>query len=362
MIINKNKNQIIGLCSLFFILINQYSFCQSYSIIDIDKINVIELSEGSIKDPPLYTLKNLKNINDLIKVKKRIKTSYNVDYIPDHGSIVIDQGRIYVDLDKKRSVYDLESGEEITNESNLYPYDYFVTRFKRKHIINQNFGLLSNTVTHYLASINTATGDTIWKIQREGYESVHHGKHISILSDSIISNRTGKKLFELKTSITLSIAEIKQDEEYLYIRTYGHEIIAIDVSKGQIVWRVRDNDMQWFFIDENAIYTSSQTAWNKYTGEVLWNKSSEMRLFGIVGDYLIGFLEYEEKEPCLYNKKSGEYLALLWHINGLCKDCLGYKYEYCNPQFVIAKEGEDDKTAALIVCEDGVYLYIFETS
>jgi len=356
---NKYKTRIIGLCSLLLLFFSYHGFCQSHSIIDIDKTEILKLPEGQ-KEAPIPD--GMLSFNDIIKVKGNSKTSYAVEYIPVYQSPTISKGSIYINLNNKRSVYDLESVNKITNENNLYHFEYIVNKYSKKEytvndIYKSMFGEHPSKIVNYLVSVDAATGDTLWKKQKD-YISVHLAKHVSIVGNLIIDNKTGKELFKLSSSNPISISEVKEDEEHLYLKTNGNELIAIDLQKGEAIWRVK-GDFNKFFIDESRIYTSSQCAIDKNTGKIIWNNSSDVWFVGIVGDYLIGY-QYGEDDPevFVYNKNTGKLAGYLWSDNEFCTSCLGY--EFCNPEFIFAEQGEGNKTTALVKCSDGVYLYTFE--
>ncbi len=360
MIINKNITRIIGLCSLLLLFFSYHGFCQSYSIIDIDKTEILKLPEGQ-KEVPIPD--GMLSFNDIIKVKSNNKTSYEVDYIPVYQSPTIAKGSIYINLNNKRSVYDLESVNEITDENNLHHSGYIVNKYSKKEytvndIYKSMFGEHPSKIVNYLVSVDAATGDTLWKKQKD-YASVHSAKQVSVVGDLIIDNKTGKELFKLSSSNSISISEVKEDEEYLYLKTNGNELIAIDLQKSEAIWRIK-GDFNKFFIDETRIYTSNQCAIDKKTGKLIWSNSSDIWIVGLVGDYLIGYLYGGEdvSEIYAYNKYTGKLAGYLWSDNEFCTSCLGY--EFCNPEFIFAEQGEGNKTAALIKCNDGVYLYTFE--
>jgi len=353
MIINKYKTRIIGLCSLLLLFFSYHGFCQSYSIIDIDKTEILKLPEGQ-KETPIPD--GVLSFNDIIKVKGNSKTSYAVDYIPVHQPPKISKGSVFINLNNKEKIYDFESVNEITNPI-LYQYQYKVFEFEQKKQTQSLLGA-SYEVIKYIVLINLATGDTLWKKQ-DDYASVYPTKQVSIVGNTIIDNKTGNELFKLSSLNPVSISEVKEDEEHLYLKTNGNELIALDLQKGEAIWRVK-GDFNKFFIDETRIYTSNQCAIDKNTGKPIWNNSSEVMIVGLVGDYLIGYLYGGEdaSELYMYNKDTGEIAAIYWSDVDFCADCFGY--DKCYPDFVFAEEGEDNKTAALIKCTDGVYLYTFE--
>ena len=362
MIINKYRIRIIGLCSLLLSFFSYHGFCQSYSIIDIDKTEILKLPEGQ-KEVPIPD--GMLSFNDIIKVKSNNKTFYEVGYIPVYQHPTIAKGSIYINLNNKRSVYDLESVNEITNENNLHHSEYIVNKYSKKEytvndIYKSMFGEHPSKIVNYLVSVDAATGDTLWKKQKD-YASVHPAKQVSIVGNLIIDNKTGKELFKLNSSNPISISEVKEDDEHLYLKTNGNELIAIDLQKSEAIWRVKGN-FNKFFVDETRIYTSNQCAIDKKTGNLIWNNSSDIWIVAIVGNYLIGYLYLGEDNPeiFVYNKNTGKLAGYLWADNEFCASC--FDYTSCDPEFIFAEQGEANKTAALIKCKDGVYLYIFEVS
>ncbi len=336
--------------------------CQSYSIIDIDKAETIKLLEKQKED---QTPDGIFSFNDILKVKGKGKTSYLVEYIPKYQPPIISKGSVFINLDNNKSVYDLESFNEITVENNFYYNDYSIYTYSRKEytkndIYKSIFGEYPFKIIDYLVSVYSVTGDTLWKKQID-YASIHPAKQVSIVGNFIIDNKTGKELFKLSSSNPISISKVKEDEGHLYLKTNGNELIAIDLQKGEVIWRVKGNFNQ-FFIDETRIYTSNQCAIDKKSGKLIWSNNSDVWIVGIVGDYLIGYLYGGEDNDELftYNKNTGKLAGQYWSDEEFCKSCYGY--EDCDPEFVFAEEGEGNKTAGLIKCTDGIYLYTFEVN
>jgi outer membrane protein assembly factor BamB len=219
------------------------------------------------------------------------------------------------------------------------------------------FGEYPSKIVNYLASVDAATGDTLWEKQID-YASVYPAKQVSLVGNFIIDNKSGKELFKLSSSTPISISGVREDGGCLYLKTNGNELIAIDLQKGEVIWKVK-GDFNKFFIDETRIYTSNQSSIEKKTGKLIWANNSDVWLVGIIGDYLIGYLHGEDDpEIFVYNKNTGKLAGYLWSDNNFCTSCLGN--EFCNPEFIFAEQGEGNKTAALIKCSDGVYLYTFE--
>jgi len=355
MIINKYKMRIIGAYVLVSFIFSYNGLSQSYSIIDIDKVRILELPVKENENP---FPDDMLSFNDIIKVKTGSITPYVVDYTPTYQPPTILKGSVFVNLDNKLSTYNLESATEITNVKNFSQGRYEVFEFEKKKYTESLFGS-SYEIIEYVASIDRISGDTLWEKQID-YVSLQSAKQISLIGNYIIDNKTGEELFKLSSSKPISISEIKEGNGYLYLRK-SDEIIAIDLQKEEAIWRVK-GDFNNFFMDDNRIYTSNQCAIDKRTGKLIWNNSSEIWFVGIVGNYLIGYLYMGEDDPEIYayDKSTGKLAGYVWTDNDFCTSCLGY--ESCFPKFIFAEQGEDNKTAALIKCNDGVYLYTFEVA
>jgi len=364
MIINKYKAQIIGMYILISLTFSYKGFCQTHSIIDIDKVEVLKLHNKQ-KCAPVSD--SLLSFNDIIKVKNRRKTSYMVDYIPNYQFPIIYEGNIFINLDKNKVVYDIETVTEIPNINKLHYFQCAVNKFSIKEYTKNDlyksmFGEHPSKTVRYLASVDMITGDTLWK-KRGRYLTVCQANTVSFIKNEakelfIIDNKSGQKLFKLNSSNLITVLEIKEDNGYLYLRK-SDEIIAIDLQEGEVIWRVKGN-FNKFFIDETRIYLSNQCAIDKKTGKLTWYNNSDIWIVGIVGNYLIGYL-YGEDDPEIfaYNKNTGKLAGYLWMDGKFCTSCFGYAS--CNPEFIFAEESEGNKTAALIKCNDGVYLCTFET-
>lgn len=367
MTINKYKQQIIVAYILVLAIFSHEGVCQSYSIIDLDKVSKIELpgkqQEESIPDGML-------SFNDIIEIKAKSITPYTFDYVPAHQFLNILNGTIFVDLDKKFGTYDLETADEIpnANKSSYFQYsvkEFSVRRYTKNELYKSMFGEYPSKIEYYIASIDQATGDTLW-VEQEEYLTIRQAETVSyignITNDFIIDNKTGEKLFKLNSSKPFSISDIKEDNGYLYLMKTGiseSELTALNLKKGEVVWKVKGS-FKSFFLDETRIYTSNQCAIDKMTGRLIWSNNSNIRIVSIVGNYLIGYLYLGEDDPEIfaYNKNTGGLAGYLWSDYEFCTSCLGYKS--CNPEFVFAEQGEGNKTAALIKCNDRVYLSIFE--
>ena len=200
---------------------------------------------------------------------------------------------------------------------------------------------------------------------KRGYEATPFGmKTSSLYIDPLSAVELKKNLMRAESvnKLPTEIAVLQTvcstpDVRSLYLRK-SDEIIAINLLNGEVIWKVKGN-FNNFFIDETRIYTSNQCAIDKNTGKIIWNNSSDVWFVGIIGNYLIGYL-YGEDDPeiYLYNKNTGKLAGHLWSDNEFCTSCFGY--ESCFPEFIFAEQGEGNKTAALIKCTDGVYLYTLE--
>lgn len=358
MTINKYKPQIIGAYILVSIIFSYKGSCQSYSVINLDKIEAKELPAKQ-KEMPIPD--SISNFNDIIKIKSKSKTTYMVDYIPSYEPPIISKETVFVNLDHKLSAYNLESATEISNENKPFQYRYKVFEFEKKKLHQSLLGK-SYDVINYLSSIDQTTGDTLW-IKQGNYLTIHQTNTVSYVEKGleetfIIDNKTGKELYKLIPSDSIAIMEAKEDAGYLYLLQTG-ELIAINLQKGEVVWKVKGN-FNGFFIDETRIYTSNQCAIDKKTGKLIWNNNSDGWIVGCVGDYLIGYSGGGEDDPELYvyDKNTGKLTGYLWSDDEFCTSCLGY--EGCYPEFIFAEQGEGNKTAALIKCKNDVYLYTFE--
>ena len=173
MTINKYKQQIIVAYILVLAIFSHEGVCQSYSIIDLDKVSKIELpgkqQEESIPDGML-------SFNDIIEIKAKSITPYTFDYVPAHQFLNILNGTIFVDLDKKFGTYDLETADEIpnANKSSYFQYsvkEFSVRRYTKNELYKSMFGEYPSKIEYYIASIDQATGDTLWVEQEIGRAS-----------------------------------------------------------------------------------------------------------------------------------------------------------------------------------------------
>lgn len=354
------KSLKFGMVTVVIILaiFSHKGLCQSYPVIDLDKVTVIELPEISPEKNPLRD--GLPYFNDIVAIKSKSITPYMTGYISGRNAISILKGTVFVDLEKKISAYDLESANEITNENKPFQYRYKVFEFQKKKLHQSLLGTSYNVI-NYLSSIDQITGDTLW-IKQGRYLTVCQATTVSYVSDFIIDNKTGEELFKLNSSKRLGISHVKEDNGFLYLMSINRpksELIALNLNKGEVAWRIQGN-FNAFLIDETRIYTSNQCAIDKSTGKLIWSNNSEVWIVGVVGNYLIGSKYLAEYDPVVfvYNKDTGKLAANLWSDNEFCSDCLGYGL--CSPEFVFAEQGEGNRTAALVQCSDGVYLYTFE--
>lgn len=368
MSINKYNKHIIVVCILVSLIFSSEGLCQSYSIIDIDKARVLELPEKQKEEP---NIDEMLRFNNIIRIKDKSVTPYVVDYIPVYEPPIISKGNVFINLDNNKTVFNLETVTEITNVNKLCYFQYAVNEISIKEYIKNDlyksmFGEYPSKTEYYLTSVDQVTGDTLWKKKGRYLAVCQANTVIFIKNDSgesfIIDNKSGKDLFKLSSSKPINITEAKEENGYLYLKTNGStegELIAINLQKSEVTWIIKGN-IKSFFLDETRIYTSNQYAIDKMTGRLIWSNSSNIRIVGIVGNYLIGYLYLGEDDPeiFVYDKNTGKLAGYLWSDNEFCTSCFGY--QSCNPEFVFAEQGEGNKTAALIKCNDEVYLYTFE--
>lgn len=368
MTINRSIVRYVGACAIAIMAFYNDGLCQTYSVIDIDrgKLTILPDEAEEIKWP-----ENKVEWNDIFRIVSRIKTSYEVEYIPGDVLPIISNGRVFVELDHKKTVYDLTSVKEITDTKNLHYFDYNVFYdsdkiYKKDEWYKATFGHYQYEIFKYYASVDVATGDTLWKKRADKYVYIKQANHLSLVNDSIIDNKSGNVLFVLKSSSRLNIDKIKEDDGYLYlIRGFLQdttELVAIDTQKGEVAWRVKSSFTDIYF-DENKLYTSNQCVLDKKTGELLLCKRDiNVGLYGIVDNYLIAreFVGDDDPYLLLYNKNTGELVSLVWGDKEICKSCFGFDNSCNLTNFVFAEQGEGNRTVGLIRCIDGVYLYVFE--
>ncbi|MBO7433869.1 MAG: PQQ-binding-like beta-propeller repeat protein [Salinivirgaceae bacterium] len=364
MTIRNYKLKSIGACIIAIMAFDNDGLCQSCRVIDIDNVETTILpgekseDEKSEDDNSTSSYKKIPPFNDILTIVGKQKTSYEVEYIPSYEEPEIYQGRVFINLDKKKSVYDLETLNNITSVNKVYYPECIVTSYYEEIYTKHGY---YDGMCDYMVSIDAATGDTLWKKQVEGTPHIRSANHISMIGDSIIDNKCGKALYKISPSN--GIVEIKEDNGYLYLRRGVNkqvELIAIDMQKGEAVWKVR-GDFSDFYFDESRIYTTNMCAIDKKTSKLLWNTDVH-GIFGIVGNYIIVYYYWCEDDPemLLLSKNTGEIVGHAWYDKEFCKSCFGDDYESCTPEFIFAEQGEGNKTAAIIKCNDGVYLYVFE--
>lgn len=240
MTINRSIVRYVGACAIAIMAFNNDGLCQTYSVIDIDrgKLTILPDEAEEIKWP-----ENKVEWNDIFRIVSRIKTSYEVEYIPGDVLPIISNGRVFVELDHKKTVYDLTSVKEITDAENLHYFDYKIIDYsKRVYTKDEGFksrhGYYPSKDYDYHASIDVATRDTLWRKQTNEYVLIKQANHLSLVNDSIIDNKSGNVLFVLKSSSRLNIDKIKEDDGYLYlIRGFLQdttELVAIDTQKGKV--------------------------------------------------------------------------------------------------------------------------------
>ncbi len=371
MTINRSIVRYVGACAIAIMAFYNDGLCQTHRVIDIDNGELIILPERTDETELCRSIPDkTPSFNDIFKVAGRVKTSYEVEYVRASEYPIISNERVFIELDHKKSVYDLTSVKEITDAENLHYFDYKIIDYsKRVYTKDEGFksrhGYYPSKDYDYHASIDVATRDTLWRKQTNEYVLIKQANHVSLVDDSIIDNKSGKMLLELKSSSRLNIRKIIEDDGYLYLirslKNSTRELVAIDMRKGEVVWRNKGEFVD-IFIDNNIIYTSDQCAIDKKTGKLVWCKRFiDCRVWGIVGNYLIALQYMGDGDPDMFliNKETGEMAAYLWNDSEVCIDCLGFD-ETCNPHFVFAEQGEGNRTVGLIRCIDGVYLYVFE--
>lgn len=370
--INNYNLKSIGACIIAIMALNNDGLCQSYPVIDIDNVEALILPEYNSENE--YAISDSDGLvlyfNEILKIVGKQKTSYEVEYVPSYEGLEIYQGRVFINLDKKKSVYDLETLNDITSVNDVYYPECIVTErsekvYEKDERYKATFGEYPSRRVRYMFSIDAATGDTLWKKQIESSPHIRSANHVSMVGDSIIiDNKSGKTMYKIKSSKPINAYKIKEDSGYLYLMRGVNkhvELIAIDMQKDEAIWKVRGKSFGFYF-DESRIYTTDMCAIDKKTGKLLWNNIDGRRIVGMVGDYLIAPLDIsgEGAEMYLIRKENGKTVGHLWSDNEFCKNCFGDDYESCASNFVFATKGDGNKTAAIIKCNDGVYLYVFE--
>ena len=360
MIINKNTLQISGIFILILTVLGTKAFCQFYPVIDLDTVDATKLKEEKAE---LSIPGDVKRVNKILQIKETFKVPGPIDYY-DLEDPIISDGIIYLNTGDTLRSYDLETGSETALPDTIYPGRYSIERFTKKKPVQGIYGTSYKKIPH-IASIDRLTGDTLWTEKEDIYIPSIAGE-ISIVEyeekgDFIINPKTGEKLFKLENN-KVGIGEIKVDSEYLFIYSSikeGAIIFAINLKKGKVIWKVK-GDFYDFFIDDTRIYTNNRFALDKKTGEVIWHIPDKVDIEGVIGNYLIAYRHSPESRPiCLYNKETRKMEAYLFSNNKFCKKCFDSDTG-CWPYFDFAGEGEENKTAGLIKCEDGLYLCTFE--
>jgi outer membrane protein assembly factor BamB len=307
---------------------------------------------------------DVKRVNKILQIKETIKVPGPIDY-NDLEEPIISDGIIYLNTGDTLRSYDLETGEETALTDTAYPGRYSIERFTKKKPVQGIYGTSYKKIPH-IASIDRLTGDTLWT-EKEDILFTYEAGEISIViyeekGDFIINPKTGEKLFKLENRKQY-INKIKVDDEYLYLHTGSSNefrITAINLEKGKVIWKVK-GDFRNFFIDDTRIYTNNRFALDKKTGEVIWHIPSKTDIEGVVGGCLIAYIPGgpdDDSYLYLYDKQTRKPVGYLFHNNKFCNNCFGYSN--CDPYFDFAGEGEGNKTAARIKCEDGLYLCTFE--
>lgn len=331
MTIRNYKLKSIGACIIAIMALNNDGLCQSCRVIDIDNVETTILpgekseDEKSEDDNSTSSYKKIPPFNEILTIVGRQKTSYEVEYIPRYEKPEIYKGRVFINLDKKKSVYDLETLNDITSVSDVYYPECIVTEHSEKVYEKDErykafFGEYPSRRVRYMFSIDAATGDTLWKKQIEKFPYILSANHVSMIGDSIIDNKSGKALYKISPSN--GISDIKEDNGYLYLLKgldKQVELIAIDMQKGEAVWKVR-GDFSDFYFDESRIYTTNMCAIDKKTGKLLWNTDVH-GISGIVGNYIIVYYYWCEDDPemLLLSKNTGEIVGHAWYIRNFAK-------------------------------------------
>jgi hypothetical protein len=361
MITKKNNLPVLGAFILILTFIGTKAFCQSYPVINVDTVDATKLKEEKAE---LSIPGDVKRVNKILQIKETIKIPEPIDYSDLAGPIISD-GIIYLNTGDTLRSYNLETGEETALPDTTYPGRYAIEEFYKKKPVQGILGTSYDKIPH-IASIDRLTGDTLWTGQEDIYYPTYEAREISIVQykekgEFIINPKTGEKLFKL-AGLKFSISEIKVENDILYLLTGNldeYRITAINLEKGKVIWRVK-GDFYDFFIDDTRIYTNNRFALDKKTGEVIWHIPDKVDIEGVIGNYLIAYRHSPESRPiCLYNKKTRKMEAYLFSNNKFCKKCFDSNTG-CWPYFDFAGEGEGNKTAGLIKCEDGLYLCIFE--
>jgi outer membrane protein assembly factor BamB len=362
MIINKNTLQISGIFILILTVLGTKAFCQSYPVIDLDTVDATKLKEEKAE---LSIPGDVKRVNKILQIKETFKVPGPIDYY-DLEDPIISDGIIYLNTGDTLRSYNLETGEETALPDTTYPGRYAIEEFYKKKPVQGILGTSYDKIPH-IASIDRLTGDTLWTGQEDIYYPTYEAREISIVQykekgEFIINPKTGEKLFKL-AGLKFSISEIKVENDILYLLTGNldeYRITAINLEKGKVIWRVK-GDFYDFFIDDTRIYTNNRFALDKKTGEVIWHIPSKTDIEGVVGGCLIAYIPGgpdDDSYLYLYDKQTRKPVGYLFHNNKFCNNCFGYSN--CDPYFDFAGEGEGNKTAARIKCEDGLYLCTFE--
>ncbi len=372
MTISNYKLKSIGACIIAIMAFDNDGLCQSCRVIDIDNVETTILpgekseDEKSENDNSTSSSKKIPPFNEILTIvaKEKVDSIYN-------GHPVIHKGLVFFKPNKKssvyESVYDWESLNEITSVNKVYYPECIVTEHSERVYTKDErykvWNIYTSKLVECIVSIDAATGDTLWKKQIEGFPHIHTADHVSMVCDSIIiDNKSGKTLYKIKSSKSINAYKIKEDSGYLYLMRGINkqvELIAIDMQKGEAVWKVR-GDFHGFYIDESRIYTTNMCAIDKKTGKLLWNTDVH-GISGIVGNYIIVYYYWCEDDPemLLLSKNTGEIVGYAWYDKEFCKSCFDYNTS-CTPEFDFAPNGDGNKTAAIIKCNDGVYLFVFE--
>jgi len=344
----------------------------------INKRFYLNNNENEVKSPILY--------------KGLIFTSYNYDFAIDleteekvfFGSKDIEDIFVLYPsvLKKDFFIKNIKTNETVFNYSeniDLYFSPLDVTPFQSNKIIykySQKYSVKNDwgeriKLKDYTVLFDLIKKDTIWKIESK------NSLFLPVKGDTVLVNFQGQGLMLFNIHKGNNIAIIKGKNPFsnffkiegniVYAIIDHNELQAIDISTGEIIWGYIGDLGNKFLMDNETIYTSRLRAIDKKSGKILWKNNLDANASAIVGNYIIAYFNTgDDSEILLVDKKTGmESNYNKWDdtSNQLCDECLGYKIEpanYCLPQFYFIKEYSETKTAAIVKCVDGLYLYILE--
>ena len=144
--------------------------------------------------------------------------------------------------------------------------------------------LVAGSYDNNLYAIDINTGKVIWNYQTDNYvngtPTIYKDKVIFGGCDNhvhIISALTGKKVqsYDAGTYIACSIAV---DKKIAYFGNYNGVFTALDINKGEVIWKYEDSDMGPFIssasVDDNVVIAGSRDnnlyCFDKFSGKVKW--------------------------------------------------------------------------------------------